>query len=158
MVHWRKATREDLERIWDHNIGENPGDGRYLRWKKQFLTWNQEGQAATFVVLVEGEPVGEVTLEYHSKGVGASKAGERTGYVSALRIRKAYEGQGYVSKLMKTMEAFAKEQGYTHLMIGVEAAESRNLGIYLHWGYEEFVFSEMEAGELLLYYRKKLSQ
>lgn len=31
MVTYRKATLEDLERIWAYNIADNPGDDRYLR-------------------------------------------------------------------------------------------------------------------------------
>ena len=30
------------------------------------------------------------------------------------------------------------EAGYQRLTIGVEAHMTRNLGIYLHWGYDEF--------------------
>lgn len=54
------------------------------------------------------------------------------------------------------MESYAAEHGYTFLTIGVEARETRNLGIYLHWGYDEFVTTENQEGQLVLYYRKKL--
>jgi hypothetical protein len=42
------------------------------------------------------------------------------------------------------------------MTIGAEASDARNLGIYLHWGYTEFVMSEGEDRELTLYYAKKL--
>ena len=54
------------------------------------------------------------------------------------------------------MEAYAKEHGYARLTIGVEAQEARNLAIYLHWGYQEFVMSEMDGDALVLYYAKAL--
>ena len=42
------------------------------------------------------------------------------------------------------------------MTIGVEAKDTRNLAIYLHWGFTEFVLGEVEEGELVLYYRKAL--
>ena len=157
MIAYRKATLEDLERIWDYNISENSGDDRYLRWKEQFISRNQNAQAATFVTVMDGEPIGEVTLEYFQSGSRTALAdGENTGYVGALRIREEFEGLGYVSKMMRFMEAYSKNIGFTSLTIGVEAAETRNLGIYLHWGYDEFVMSEVEDGVLILFYKKKL--
>lgn len=79
-----------------------------------------------------------------------------TAYVTTLRIRKDFEGLGYVSKMMRTMERYAKDLGFTQLSIGVEASETRNLGIYLHWGYDKFLMSEVEDGTLILFYAKEL--
>lgn len=45
---------------------------------------------------------------------------------------------------------------FTQLTIGVDAAESRNLAIYLHWGYNRFVLGEIDDGELVLFYAKAL--
>lgn len=157
MVRYRKATLEDLEQIWDYNIADNPGDPRYLRWKKTFISRNVNNEASTFVVIADEEPVGEVTLEYCQSGSRAVLAdGKTTGYVTALRIRKEFEGLGYVSKLMRCLEAYAKDMGFTRLTIGVEAAETRNLGIYLHWGYDQFVMAEEDDGALVLFYGKDL--
>ena len=162
MVEYRRATLEDLERIWDCHIAQNPGDDRYLRWKQQFLSRNIMQEAATFAVVLDGEPVGEVTLDFHASGYSAKESrmrladGSTTGYVTALRIRKEFEGLGYVSKLMRYMEASAKDMGFSRLTIGVEAAQTRNLGIYLHWGYDRFVMAEEDDGVLVLFYAKKL--
>ena len=82
--------------------------------------------------------------------------GKQTGYVTALRIRKEFEGKGYISGLMQYMEDSARAMGFTQLTIGVDAAESRNLAIYLHWGYNRFVLGERDDGELVLFYAKAL--
>jgi GNAT superfamily N-acetyltransferase len=71
-------------------------------------------------------------------------------------MQKLHEGKGYISKLVHFMEQYAVDNGYTELTIGVEARETRNLAIYLHWGYDKFVMSEIEEGALVLYYSKKL--
>ena len=54
------------------------------------------------------------------------------------------------------MERAAAERGITTLTIGVDAHETRNLAIYLHWGYTRFVMSEVEDGCLVLYYAKEI--
>lgn len=158
----RKATREDLEQLWNRSIAENPGDEAYYRWKKQFIADNKSGAAATFAVICDGEPVGEGTLLFSPecraiRGRLCLADGVNVTNINALRIRKEYEGRGYVSQLVRTMEDYARAKGYSQITIGVEAAESRNLGIYLHWGYDEYLMSEGEDPELVLYYGKDLT-
>ena len=161
MVEYRKATPEDLEIIWDYQIEQNPGDPNWIRWKKQFIDDNASGAAATFVAVVDGVPVGEGTLLFSPdcraiRGRLELADGKAVTNINALRIREAYEGKGYISALVKTMERYAAEHGYRKVTIGVEAVEARNLGIYLHWGYNQFLLSEGEDMELTLYYGKAL--
>ena len=161
MAICRKATAEDLEQIWDYQILANPGDPDWVRWKGEFIANNRSGAAATFVAVVDGIPAGEGTLLFSPdckaiRGRLALADGVTTANINALRIRKEYEGRGYISALVKYMEAYAKDHGITRLTIGVEAAETRNLGIYLHWGYDHFLLSEGESEELVLYYGKNI--
>ena len=161
MVEYRKATPEDLEIIWDYQIEQNPGDPNWIRWKKQFIDDNNSGAAATFVAVVDGVPVGEGTLLFSPdcraiRGRLELADGKAVTNINALRIRKAYEGKGYISALVKAMERYAHTHGYNRVTIGVEAVEARNLGIYLHWGYNQFLMSEGEDMELTLYYGKDL--
>ena len=157
----RKATPKDLEALWNRNIAENPGEECWIRWKRQFITDNESGAAATFAVCPEGEPVGEGTLLFSPecraiRGRLALADGKTVCNINALRIRKEYEGRGYVSALVKEMERYARSLGYQRITIGVEAAESRNLAMYLHWGYTRFLISELDGGELVLFYAKEL--
>ena len=76
--------------------------------------------------------------------------------MNAFRIDKEYEGKGHISKLVKMAEHYAKERGVKYLTIGSEAKESRNLAIYLHFGYSDFIMSDIEDDELVLYYGKKI--
>lgn len=76
--------------------------------------------------------------------------------INALRIDKRFEGEGHISKLVKIMEKYAFDRGFRHITIRVEARETRNLSIYLHWGYNRFVTSCGEEGALVLYYQKDL--
>ena len=163
MVQYRKATAEDLEIIWDYQITANPGEEAWIRWKKQFIDDNNSGAAATFVAVVDDVPVGEGTLLFSPacraiRGRLELADGKNVTNINALRIRKAYEGRGYISNLVKFMEDYAISHGYSWVTIGAEAVESRNLGIYLHWGYDQFVMSEGEGEELTLYYAKKIKK
>ena len=120
----RKATREDLEALWNRNIAENPGEECWIRWKRQFIADNESGTAATFAVLPEGEPVGEGTLLFspECRGIRGRLAladGKTVCNINALRIRKEYEGKGYVSTLVKEMERYARSLGYQRITIGV---------------------------------------
>ena len=158
----RVATRDDLERIWDKSIADNPGDDRYIRWKQTFIADNEAGRAVTFVVLHGEEPVGEGTLILSTecravRGRPALANGREVANVNALRIDRRFEGQGHISALMRTLERYAEAHGITRLTIGVEAAEARNLSIYLHWGYRTLVHHETDEGALVLYYEKTLS-
>lgn len=163
MIAYEKATWEILNRIWDKSIEENPEDHRYIRWKQQFLSDNETGAAATFVILADGDPVGEGTLLLSPdcraiRGRRELCDGEKTANINALRVQKEYEGQGHISALMKTMERYARSIGIEKLTIGVEAAETRNLAIYLHWGFRNFLMHEIEDGELILYFGKNLKE
>lgn len=110
-------------------------------------------------VIHNGRPVGEGTLLFSPecsaiRGRTALADGCRTTNINALRIRKKHEGKGYISALVRMIEQYAAKHGYTNLTIGVEARETRNPAIYLHWGYDELVTAEQEDGELVLYYAK----
>lgn len=160
-MEYRKADREILERLWDKNIRNNAGDNRWIYWKREFVANNQTGRACTFVILHDGEPVGECTLLFSpacNAVMGRKQLADfqTVANVHALRIDKAYEGKGYVSELIRFVEKSAAEMGYSSLTIGVYAKETRNLAVYLHWGYTAFVLSEIEDGELTLYYKKEL--
>ena len=158
---YRIATREDLLRLWEKDIAENPGDGCWLRWREQYLAYNVSGDATTFVVLANGEPIGQITVLFSPecsavKGRPMLCNGRDVANMNAFRIEKAYEGQGHIARLVRMAEAYAKERGISHLTIGCEARESRNLAIYLHFGYTELVTSLVDEGELVLYYGKSI--
>lgn len=158
---YRRASICDLERIWDKSIKNNHGDKRYIKWKNEFIKNNHCGLAQTFIIFCDNEPVGEGSLLFSPEcsAVRGRKLlcdGAKTANINALRIEKSYEGKGHISRLVRLMEKTARDLGYAYITIGVEAKETRNIAIYLHWGYDEFVLGEIEDGQLVLYYRKNL--
>ncbi len=157
----RGATADDLEYLWNENIRRNHGDERWIRWKEQYVGYNQSGMGKTFAVVASSVPVGEGTLLFDPackaiNGRTELADGKTVTNINALRIRKAFEGQGHISRMVKLMEHDARERGFRRITIGVEAAETRNLAIYLHWGYDKLVMSSVEDGVLVLYFAKDL--
>ncbi len=160
---YKKADSVTLEKIWDKNIKGHEGDNCWLKWKNEMIKYNADGKAVTFVILCDNEPIGEGTLllSPQCKAVRHRKIlcdGECIANLNALRIQKEYENKGHISKLLREIEKYALKNGYSYLSIGVEAKETRNLSIYLHWGFTEFIKSYKEERRLVLYYRKKLRQ
>lgn len=158
---YKVASIDELELRWERNIIENIDDERWVTWKREAIENNKTGKSQTFVILFDKVPVGEGTLLFSPSceainGRIELADGLKNINVNALRIEKKHEGQGHISKLVRFMEKFAIDKGYKIITIGVEARETRNLAIYLHWDYNQFLMSEIEDDELVLYYSKQL--
>ncbi len=158
---YRPADPESLRIIWQRNIDRNPGDDRWVRWRDEYIAMNADGRLRTFIIFADGKPVGEGSLIFDTSCMAVVGRpmlcdGQTIVNLNALRIEKPYEGQGHVSRMVKRMEAYARDLGYTTITIGVEAKEARNRAIYAHWGYLDPVLTEVEDGEEVLYYGKAL--
>ena len=153
---YRIATKEDFDFLWDRNIRENPDEPMWPVWRERFRQRIESGTAVTFCVAPEGEPVGECTLELNTGKPEVLCNGTDTAYLSALRIRQEYEGQGHISKLVRMAEEHARKLGFSRVTIGVEEGELRNRAIYDHWGYVNLIMTEEDDGTQVLYYAKEL--
>ena len=156
MAEYRPVTREEFDALWDRNLAENPREPMWPIWRQRFRQRIDRGQAITFGVILDGEAVGEGTLELNTGKDPRICDGRTTAYLSALRIRKEYEGRGHVSRLVKAMENHARTLGFSFLTIGVEEHAERNRRIYTHWGYVNQVAQETQDGVRVLYFSKKL--
>lgn len=161
MIIYRKATLDDLIKIWDKDINDNDNQECWIRWKQEYIEYNKTGKATTFVVLDNNKPIGQINILFSTDCSAVKNRpmlcdGIKTANMNAFRIDKRYEGQGHISKLVKMAENYAKEKGITYLTIGSEAKESRNLAIYLHFGYTQFITSFVEDGDLVLFYGKDI--
>ncbi len=158
---YRACTGEDLKRLWDMNVADHPGKPIWERFRSQAFRHDALQMAKTYAAVRNGRPVGEGTLLFspECEAVGELKhiviPGEVCN-VNGLRIRKEYEGQGHISRMMKLMEQDAAVLGFHTVTIGVEPRESRNLAIYLHWGYTDYLEYEFDHGALVIYYGKEL--
>lgn len=157
----RIATPDDLNTLWQYHVDSHPGDDRWVRWRKEYIGYNQTGAARTYAVVVDGVAVGEGTLLFDPAcsaidGRTILADGSAVVNLNALRIRKPWEGRGYISAMVGLMEQHARQAGFSRITIGVDACETRNRAIYAHWGYTRLLFTEEEDGEQVLYYEKSL--
>lgn len=161
MFSYVPATTEILNQLWDKNIANHPGDERWVNWRTDYKEYNNLDWAKTFAVVKDGTAVGEGTLIFnpHCKATAGNHLladGKDRVYLNALRIEKQYRGYGHISTMVKIMEDYARSLGYTYVTIGVDDSNEKNKAIYTHWGYTDLVFTEIEDGELVLYWGKKL--
>jgi len=140
-VIYKEATARELGVRWEYLISENKEDDRWKIWKDEFINGNIEGTMQTFIALQDRKIVGEATYMH------------KNSEIRALRVNPKYQGHGVATGLIKCIEEWASKNKITCLIIGVEPSEVRNMQIYFHWGFTEFVSSENGV----LYYRKKLS-
>ena len=155
-AEYRIATRQDFDTLWDRNMAEDPGEPMWPVWRERFRQRIDLGQAITFCVVIDGDPVGEGTLELNTGKDSRLCDGRENAYLAALRIRKEFEGQGHISRLVRMMEDHGKKLGFRRITIGVEEQETRNRAIYEHWGYVNLIMEVQEDGEHVLYYTKEL--
>lgn len=162
---YRIATERDLVNVWEKDIKRNAGDTRWLRWKEEYINYNKHSEAITFVAVTDdGNVIAQVTLIL-SPNVKAVQDkpklcdGKTIANFNAFRCDKEYRGQGHISKLVKIAENWALQNGIKIITIGVEANNSKNIMIYFHFGFTEFVMYEIDKdeGELILYYQKKIN-
>ena len=135
MAEYRIITDAEFNLLWDRNIRENPEEPMWPVWRERFARRIALGQAITFAVILDGEPVGEGTLELNTGKSPLLCDGKNNAYLSALRIREEFEGQGHISRLVRIMEDHARRLGFRTITIGAEEEETRNRAIYTHWGY-----------------------
>ncbi|MBO7218811.1 MAG: hypothetical protein J6V40_02435, partial [Clostridia bacterium] len=96
-MEYRVATIKDLEKIWDKNIKNYPDDNRWVRWKEEYINYNKNNEAITFVVVNNDDPIGEMTLVLKSTvkavaGKGYLCDNKVVANMNAFRIEKSYEG------------------------------------------------------------------
>jgi len=88
-------------------------------------------------------------------------------YLAAFRTNKEYEGKGYFSKLYRFIENDLKEKGYNALCLGVGPEDVRNIKIYFHLGFIDYIKTLIEHNPLkeetsgtkedvILFYKKKI--
>ena len=131
-IYWI-ATLEDLEQVWNKDIDRHPNDERWSRWKAEYIEYNKNNEAKTFVAINKnGEVISQLTLILKGN-VKAVKDrpklcdGKNIANFNAFRTDKIYQGQGHISKLVKFAEDWARKNLIKKITIGVEASNSKNI-------------------------------
>ena len=160
------ASREELLKRWEYLIKIHPGNNKWVEFKENALKHYDEKSTISYLGFLNDEIICEATA-YIKDSAFIGDICEPSGllsnsmaYLAAFRINKEYEGQGYFSKLYQFVENDLKERGYTELSLGVSPCEVRNIEIYFHLGFRDYIKTIVEYDqseeEVTLFYKKKI--
>ncbi len=167
------ASREELLRRWEYLIKIHPNNNKWIEFKENALKHYDEKSTISYLGFLNNEIICEVTA-YIKNSAFIGDISEPSGllsdsmaYLAAFRTNKEYEGQGYFSKLYYFVENDLKNRGYKELSLGVGPEAVRNMEIYFHLGFKEYIktvieyepseedFSKQEE-DVILFYKKKI--
>ena len=160
------ANRKELLKRWDYLIEINPGNNKWVEFKENALKHFDENSTISYLGFLNNEIICEITA-YIKNSAFIKDISEPSGllsdsmaYLAAFRTNKEYEGKGYFSKLYRFVESDLKERGYTELSLGVGLEVVRNIEIYFHLGFREYIKTviehKQEQQDVILFYKKKI--
>lgn len=133
----RIASTNELNKWWDKRIAKSPNDNSWVAWKKTFVDENLSGKRKTFFAFDQSKYIGQCTLLFESSD--KVMTGNKKAEIIKLELIKKYRGKGLATKIYEFVKAYAKSVGIKTLTIGVEPCEVRNMQIYFHWGFTNFL-------------------
>ena len=169
----RTATRDELLKRWEYLIGIHPGNDDWVRYSENALRNYDAGSVIPYLGFLDGESICEATA-YVKESAFAGDIADPSGllndhmaYLAAFRTNKEYEGNGYFRILYDYMEKDLKERGYTELSLGVGPEAVRNIEIYFHLGFREYIKTVIERipskdeaskpeEDVILFYKKRI--
>lgn len=159
------ASREELLKRWDYLIAIHTGNNIWVTFKENALRNFDDGSTISYLGFLNDEIICELTAYIKpSAFVGdisdpGGLLSDEMAYLAAFRTNKEYEGQGYFSKLLKFAENDLKERGYKELSLGVGPESVRNIEIYFHYGFREYIKTTIEYDpeeDVILFYKKQI--
>ena len=137
-IQVREASIEELEAWWDKKIDAQPENIAYKEWKNNFVEGNKQGNRKTFFAFDENNSyIGQGTLSIVSEDDDLTNNGKAE--IIKFEVNRDMRGNGICSKIYKKIVEYAKSIGIKTLTIGVEPRETRNIQIYFHWGFLDFI-------------------
>ena len=157
------ATEELLIKKWNTEIEKHNNSDVWKKFKTESL--RNINNRIVYMGILNDEIITEATAIISKNDMDMQNKDELIGkgkaYLTAFRTNKEFENQGYFSKLYSFMEEDLKKRGFKSLTLGVEPCETRNIQIYLKWGFAKYIKTDYEYyinGEKILvnYYEKEL--
>lgn len=161
------ANREELLRRWDYLIKIHPNNNKWVEFKENTLKKYDENSIISYLGFLNDEIICEATAYIkESAFIGdisdpSNLLNDNMAYLAAFRTNKEFEGKGYFSKLYHFVENDLKERGYKELSLGVSPEAVRNIEIYFHLGFRDYIKTLIECDqskeeEAIIFYKKKI--
>lgn len=142
------ATIDEMKRKWNYEIRKQKRRKAVLeRLKRDAVAHIKNGQSVTYYGKLNNRIICETTAMFDENIIQNSDklVDDKTVYLCNFSTDKKYRGKGYFSKLFRFMINDLKNRGYEKFTLGVEPAETDNLKIYKHLGFDEFIKSAQET-------------
>lgn len=168
----KEAARDELIRRWEYLNKINPGE-KWTAFRENALKHYDEKSTISYLGILDGEIICEATAVV-SESAFIGDIDEPSGllsgtmcYLAAFRTNKEYEGKGYFRRLYDFAENDLKGRGYTELSLGVGPEAVRNMEIYFHLGFREYIKTVIQyepseddplvrEEDVILFYKKKI--
>lgn len=140
------ASIDEMEAKWDYEIKKHKSRN-WMIWKTEAIERVRNGQSIAYYGILKGKIICEATALLDKSIVQNSDklVDDKTAYLCAFRTIEKHQGKGYFSKLFRFMIDNLKNKGYEKVSLGVEPGETKNLKIYQHLGFNEFIKSSQET-------------
>ena len=167
------ATKEELLERWNYLVKIHPGNNSWVVYKENAIRNFDEQNTISYLGFLDNEIICEATAYIKSAAfIGdisdpSGLLSDDMAYLAAFRTNKEHEGKGYFGKLYKFVEQDLKEKGYTELCLGVGPEAVRNIEIYFHLGFREYIktivqqeqpedeYSKPEE-DVIIFYKKRI--
>lgn len=160
------ATREELLKRWEYLIKIHPEKNEWVRYRENAIRNFDNKSTISYLGFLDDEMICEATAYIKPSAFEGDISdsygllNDNMAYLAAFRTNKEYEGKGYFSKLYRFIENDLKEKGYTELCLGVAPEEVRNIEIYFHLGFKNYIKTLIEhttsKEEVILFYKKEI--
>ena len=132
--NFRKIKKEEFDKL-RHSF--NDTDELWNKYKEMRMKQYDENDVDTYIVELNDEVVGEVTVNYSSHDLPTEAIPNQRVYVQAFRIEPSYQGYGLGQKLMDYALSDLENKGITEFTIGVEDDNEVAKHIYFKYGFTE---------------------
>lgn len=156
------ASREELEKRWNYLIEIHSVNNIWEKFKANALNNFDNGNTISYVGILNNEIICELTAYFKEEAFiddiddYDDLLSEERCYLAAFRTNKEYQGNGYFSLLFDYVVEDLKSRGYKELSLGVSPEEVRNMEIYFHLGFRDYIKSTTQDNELILFYKKDI--
>ena len=145
------ANYEELIEKCDYEINRHPGNAVWTHSKQIAIDGFNNQSKIMYIGKLDDEIICEATaiikeigFKDDIKNTENLLSNDRV-YLSAFRTNKEYEGKGYFKQLFNYMINDLKNKGYKEACLGVEPSEVRNLQIYFHVGFTNYIKTTIET-------------
>lgn len=156
------ADRDELIKRWKYLVEIHPVNNIWEKFKDNALNNFDNDNTISYVGILNDEIICELTAYVKEEAFiddiddYDDLLSEERCYLAAFRTNKEYEGQGYFSLLFDYVVEDLKSRGYKELSLGVSPEEVRNMEIYFHLGFRDYIKSTTQDNELILFYKKDI--